>query len=134
MIQRLQSLFLFFATVSLLVIVYYFPLLKDSSNNVEYYLKNSSILLKWMIVTASALSLFAIFQFRNRNKQKIIVRISRLLITISLILVLFDDLTSEVKKVANGTLLLVVPFIFLVFASFFINKDQKLIDESERIR
>tara|TARA_Y100001978_G_C23628903_1_gene402388 strand:- start:10 stop:411 length:402 start_codon:yes stop_codon:yes gene_type:complete len=133
MIQRLQSLFLFFATLSLLVIVYYFPLLKDSSNNVEYYLKNSSSILRYMIFGASILSVFAIFQFRNRNKQKIIVRISRLLITISLLLILFVE-TTEVKKVASGTLLLVIPFIFLVLANFFINKDQKLIDESERIR
>ena len=133
MIQRLQSLFLFFATVSLLVIVYYFPLLKDSSNNVEYYLKNSSSILRYMILAASILSVFAIFQFRNRNKQKIVVRISRLLITISLLLILFVE-TTEVKKVASGTLLLVIPFVFLVFANFFINKDQKLIDESERLR
>ena len=133
MIQRLQSLFLFFATVSLLVIVYYFPLLKDSSNNVEYYLKNSSSILRYLILASSILSVFAIFQFRNRNKQKIVVRISRLLITISLLLILFVE-TTEVKKVASGTLLLVIPFVFLVFANFFINKDQKLIDESERLR
>ncbi|MAO02655.1 MAG: hypothetical protein CMD05_07030 [Flavobacteriales bacterium] len=133
MIQRLQSLFLFFSTVSLLVIVYYFPLLKDSSNNVEYYLKNSSSILRYLILASSILSVFAIFQFRNRNKQKIVVRISRLLITISLLLILFVE-TTEVKKVASGTLLLVIPFVFLVFANFFINKDQKLIDESERLR
>ena len=133
MIQRLQSLFLFFSTVSLLVIVYYFPLLKDSSNNVEYYLKNSSSILRYLILASSILSVFAIFQFRNRNKQKIVVRISRLLITISLLLIIFVE-TTEVKKVASGTLLLVIPFVFLVFANFFINKDQKLIDESERLR
>ena len=133
MIQRLQSLFLFFSTVSLLVIVYYFPLLKDSSSNVEYYLKNSSSILRYLILASSILSVFAIFQFRNRNKQKIVVRISRLLITISLLLILFVE-TTEVKKVASGTLLLVIPFVFLVFANFFINKDQKLIDESERLR
>jgi len=133
MIQRLQSLFLFFSTVSLLVIVYYFPLLKDSSNNVEYYLKNLSSILRYLILASSILSVFAIFQFRNRNKQKIVVRISRLLITISLLLILFVE-TTEVKKVASGTLLLVIPFVFLVFANFFINKDQKLIDESERLR
>ncbi|MBH70513.1 MAG: hypothetical protein CMP69_04670 [Flavobacteriales bacterium] len=133
MIQRLQSLFLFFSTVSLLVIVYYFPLLKDSSTNVEYYLKNSSSILRYLILASSILSVFAIFQFRNRNKQKIVVRISRLLITISLLLILFVE-TNEVKKVASGTLLLVIPFVFLVFANFFINKDQKLIDESERLR
>tara|TARA_Y100000589_G_scaffold65704_1_gene57280 strand:- start:2632 stop:3033 length:402 start_codon:yes stop_codon:yes gene_type:complete len=133
MIQRLQSLFLFFSTVSLLVIVYYFPLLKDSSTNVEYYLKNSSSILRYLILASSILSVFAIFQFRNRNKQKIVVRISRLLITISLLLILFVE-TTEVKKVASGTLLLVIPFVFLVFANFFINKDQKLIDESERLR
>ena len=133
MIQRLQSLFLFFSTVSLLVIVYYFPLLKDSSNNVEYYLKNLSSILRYLILASSILSVFAIFQFRNRNKQKIVVRISRLLITISLLLILFVE-TNEVKKVASGTLLLVIPFVFLVFANFFINKDQKLIDESERLR
>ena len=86
-----------------------------------------------MILAASILSVFAIFQFRNRNKQKIIVRISRLLITISLLLILFVE-TTEVKKVASGTLLLVIPFVFLVLANFFINKDQKLINESERIR
>tara|TARA_A100001035_G_scaffold134707_1_gene106061 strand:+ start:3075 stop:3476 length:402 start_codon:yes stop_codon:yes gene_type:complete len=133
MIQRIQSLFLFFSTVSLLVIVYYFPLLKDSSTNVEYYLKNSSSILRYLILASSILSIFAIFQFRNRNKQKIVVRISRLLITISLLLILFVE-TTEVKKVASGTLLLVIPFVFLVFANFFINKDQKLIDESERLR
>ena len=75
MIQRLQSLFLFFSTVSLLVIVYYFPLLKDSSTNVEYYLKNSSSILRYLILASSILSVFAIFQFRNRNKQKIVKKL-----------------------------------------------------------
>ena len=130
MIQRIQSLFLFFSAVCLINIVYAFPVLQDM--NVSYLLSEYFPLVRLIIFSSSALSIFAIFQFKNRNRQRLISTIARFLITVSLILIVF--LYRGDKSIGSGLLLLIIPFVSLILANIFIKKDEKLVQSADRIR
>ena len=130
MIQRIQSLFLFFSAVCLITIVYTFPVLQDM--NVSYFLYEHFPIVRIIIFSSSALSLFAIFQFKNRNRQRLISTIARFLITVSLILIVFFYRGD--KSIGSGLVLLMIPFISLILANIFIKKDEKLVQSADRIR
>ena len=130
MIQRIQSLFFFFSAICLIAIVYTFPVLQDE--NVSYLLSEYFPLVRLVIFFSSALSIFAIFQFKNRNRQKFISTIARFLITVALILIVF--VYREDKAIGLGLLLLIIPFISLIVANIFIKKDEKLVQSADRIR
>ena len=130
MIQRIQSLFFFFSAICLIAIVYTFPVLQDE--NVFYLLCEHFPVVRLVIFFSSAISIFAIFQFKNRNRQKFISTIARFLITIALILIVF--VYREDRPIGLGLLLLIVPFTSLIIANIFIKKDEKLVQSADRIR
>jgi len=130
MIQRIQSLFFFFSAICLIAIVYTFPVLQDE--NVSYLLCAYFPPVRIVVFASSALSIFAIFQFKNRNRQRFIATIARFLITVALILIVF--VYREDTAVGIGLLLLIIPFLSLIAANFFIRKDEKLVQSADRIR
>jgi len=130
MIQRIQSLFFFFSAICLIAIVYIFPVLQDT--NVSYLLSEHFPLVRLIIFFSSAISIFSIFQFKNRNRQKFISTIARFLITIALILIVF--VYREDRSIGLGLLLLIIPFTSLIIANIFIKKDEELVQSADRIR
>ena len=54
------------------------------------------------------------------------------MITIAFFLVIF--LHSQDKSFGLGMILLVVPFLSLIGANFFINRDEKLVNSADRLR
>jgi peptidoglycan/LPS O-acetylase OafA/YrhL len=130
MIQRIQSLFFFFSAICLIAIVYVFPILQDE--NISYLLYEHFPIVRLVVFFSSALSIFAIFQFKNRNRQKFIATLARFLITIALILIVF--VYREDKAIGIGLLLLIIPFLSLIAANLFIKKDEKLVESADRIR
>ena len=62
----------------------------------------------------------------------LIALFSRLMITISLFLIII--IYKNDKEFDSGLFLLVVPFLLLWLASYYIKKDEKLIRSSNRIR
>ena len=130
MIQRVQSLFFFFSAICSVTIVYTFPVLQDETTS--YLLKEYFSDARLFVFLSAALSIFAIFQFKNRNRQQIIASIARLMITIAFFLIAF--LHREAQVFGLGMILLVVPFVALIAANFFIKKDEKLVKSADRIR
>ena len=130
MIQRFQSLFFLLTSIMLISIIYKFPILE--SEGIPYYLSNHFSSVRLLILFSATLSIFAIFQYRNTKRQKMISNIARLLITIVLVLIVF--VYKEDKDIGIGLLLLIIPFIFLLIANFLIRKDEKLIESADRIR
>ncbi|MBT3622307.1 DUF4293 domain-containing protein [Flavobacteriales bacterium] len=130
MIQRVQSLFFFFSAICSITIVYTFPVLQDDTN--IYLLKDHFSDARLFVFLSAALSIFAIFQFKNRSRQQLIASIARLMITIAFFLIVFLHREEEVFGI--GMILLIVPFITLIAANFFIRKDEKLVKSSDRIR
>ena len=130
MIQRVQSLFFFFSAICSITIVYAFPVLQDETTS--YLLKEHFADARLFVFLSAALSLFAIFQFKNRKRQQLIASIARLMITVAFFLIVFLHREEEVFGI--GMILLLVPFITLIVANFFIKKDEKLIKSADRIR
>ena len=130
MIQRVQSLFFIFSAICSITIVYTFPVLQNETT--DYFLKQHFAAARLFVFLSATLSFFAIFQFKNRKAQKLIASIARLMITIAFFLIVFLHRNEEVFGV--GIILLLVPFISLIAANFFIKKDEKLIKSADRIR
>jgi len=130
MIQRVQSLFFFFSAICSITIVYTFPVLEDSTTS--YLLKEHFADARLFVFLSAALSIFAIFQFKNRKRQQLIASISRLMITVAFFLIVFLHREEEVFGI--GMILLLVPYITLIAANFFIKKDEKLVKSVDRIR
>ena len=130
MIQRVQSLFFLFSAICSITIVYTFPVLRDDTT--DYLLKHYFSSARLCIFLSAALSIFAIFQFKARKRQQLIASFSRLMITVAFFLIIF--LHSDEKVFGSGMILLVVPFIALLAANFFISRDEKLVNSADRIR
>ncbi len=130
MIQRIQSLFFLLSGIFSIAIVYFFPVLQQES--IDYFLKDHFPYARFCVFSSAALSIFAIFQFKTRKRQQLIASFSRLMITIAFFLIVF--LHSDEKGFGLGMMLLVVPFISLLAANFFISRDEKLVNSADRIR
>ena len=132
MIQRVQSLFFFFSAICSITIVYIFPVLENETTNTSFLLKDNFTDVRLFVFLSAALSLFAIFQFKKRKVQQLIASIARLMITIAFFLIVFLHRNEAVFGI--GMILLIVPFISLIAANFFIKKDEKLVKSADRIR
>jgi hypothetical protein len=135
MIQRIQTLLLFFSSLVIIIIVYSdnFPIYQKEVD--LYFLTDHEFLYaRLCLVFSAALSVLAIFQFKNRKRQLLLSGFARFLITISFALIVFLYGNVGERDFSLGTLLLIIPFIFLVVANFFIKKDEKLVKSADRIR
>lgn len=135
MIQRVQSLFFFFSSITLLSIVFYFPVLVSVSEDlleIGFFLKNNYTYARLFIFFSVGLSFFSIFQFKNRKRQIIISSLARLMITIAFILLVF--IYKKQLAFGIGLFLLIIPYTTLFLATYFIRKDDRLIKDADRIR
>ena len=131
MIQRVQSLFLFFAALSNMIIHYYAPIFINSEETIRI-IDLQNYFPSLLLYISTILALFAIFQFKNRIRQLMIVYLSRLCIAISfLIFILFKE---DENQLYYGSFLLILPYIILFFSAYFIKKDEKLVRSADRIR
>ena len=112
-----------------ITIIYTFPVLHDET--AEYLLRDHFPYPRLCMFFSAALSIFSVFQFKNRKRQHLIVSLSRLMLTIAFFLVILLHL--EEKSFGLGIILLIVPFISLISANFFINRDEKLVNSADRI-
>ena len=133
MLQRVQSLFFFFSAICSVTIVYAFPVLQDESTG--YLLKDFTYASLFVFLSA-ALSVFAIFQFKNRKRQQLIAYVARLMITITFLLVIFLPKEEGVEERAFGIglFLFFIPYLALFLAGYFVKKDEKLVKSADRVR
>jgi membrane protease YdiL (CAAX protease family) len=130
MIQRIQSVFFLLSALTSILIIFYFPVLSNEGNNL--FLFDRFVYLRLLLLSSSLLAIFAIFQYKNRSRQRLISSFSRLMITFFYIITLLfykEDFDFEI-----GLFLCIIPFILLFIASYFVKKDEKLIKDSDRIR
>ena len=130
MIQRIQSVFFLLSALTSILIIFYFPVLSNEGDNL--FLFDHFVYLRLLLLSSSLLAIFAIFQYKNRSRQRLISSLSRLMITFFYIITLVfykENFDFEI-----GLFLCIVPFILLFIASYFVKKDEKLIKDSDRIR
>jgi len=133
MIQRVQSLFFFFSAICSVTIVYVFPVLQDESTD---YLLTDFTYATLFVFLSAALSVFAIFQFKNRKKQQLIASVARLMITIAFLLIVFlhQEEGVEERAFGIGLFLFFIPYLALFLAGYFVKKDEKLVKSADRMR
>ena len=128
MIQRIQSLLMLLAALSILVINFKFPILEL---NEKKLLMQHFMYAQIALFTSAFLVLYSILQYKNRSKQLLINQISKLFLSISFFIVFFQkgDFLPTI-----GLFLFLVPYLLLVFSNYFIKKDDKLVKSADRIR
>ena len=134
MIQRVQSLFFFFSAICSVTIVYTFPVLQDES--ISYLLKEHFAEARLVVFLSVALSVFAIFQFKNRKRQQLIAYVARLMITIGFLIIVFlyKEEGVEERAFGIGLFLFFIAYLALFLAGYFVRKDEKLVKSADRMR
>ena len=130
MIQRIQSIFFLLSALASLLIIFIAPVLSNEGG--LYYLYNDFPYLRLLLFVSAFISIYAIFQYKNRRKQRLLSSLSRLMITFFYLVVLL--VYREKFNFESGLFLCIIPFLLLFLASFFIKKDEKLIKDADRIR
>ena len=128
MIQRVQTIYLFFSLLAVLIITYSVPVLFDDTNKLfvtDYIFAHITAL-----ITVS-LSLFSIFKYKNRGQQLIINQISKLFLSATFFIVFIQkgELTPD-----KGMVLFFIPYLLIILANWFVKKDEKLVKSVDRIR
>ena len=129
MLQRIQSIFLFFSSVITLIMIFYVPIFELESKEM---FASDFLWAKVFLFISTLLSLISITLYKNRKKQILLCSFSRTQITIALILLLF--LYKKQLNVKIELLLFAIPYILLILSSYFIKRDDKLVKSSDRIR
>ncbi len=129
MIQRIQSLILLMAGLCSTIIIFYFPVLKNDT--ISIYLTNDLFYARLFIILSVGLNIFTIFQYRNRNRQIIINQVSKLLLSTSFIIIVFQRSDMHFSL---GLFLYIIPYILMIFSNYLIRKDAELVKSADRIR
>ena len=129
MIQRIQSLILLLSALCSLIIIFYFPVLQNDDSYV--FLTEELSYARLCVFLSVGLNIFSIFQFRNRNRQIIINQISKLFLSISFIIIIFQR--GELNFTI-GLFLFIIPYLLIILANYLIRKDEKLVKSADRIR
>ncbi|MEM1325615.1 MAG: DUF4293 domain-containing protein [Bacteroidota bacterium] len=149
MIQRIQSIFLFLAgSASFGMFGLPFastdqPIAQSDLFSDSAYTITDNIALMILFIGAGALSLIAIFMFKNRPLQINLSRVAFVASIIGLVLGIILFINDEITKLAAqmpeptdglGVLLPIVAAVMLLLAMRAIGKDEKLVRSSDRLR
>ena len=129
MIQRVQSIYLFFAILFMLAITYFLVVTVDANNNVSY--TYDSIYAHVTILISSFLLLYSIFQFKNRKKQLLLNQVSKLFLSATFFILFF---TKGESMPQEGMFVFIIPYVLILIANRFIKKDEKLVESADRLR
>ena len=129
MIQRVQSLFLFFAAIVNLVILFEVPVFLLAENEI---LMTKFRLPSLFLLLSILLSIYTILKFNNRLLQIRLVSFARISISISFVFLFLEK--GDNKEMYFGIFLLIIPYTILLLSAYFIKKDEKLVKSADRIR
>lgn len=129
MIQRVQSIYMLFASIFMLAITYFLPVLVKI--NGEFFYTYQNVYSHITILASSFLSLYSIFQFKNRKKQLLINQISKISLSVTFFILFF---TKGESLPDMGMFVFIIPYVLILLANRFIKKDEKLVNSADRIR
>lgn len=144
MIQRIQSIYLLVATLLSAGLIFVLNLWNDN-DGVAFFVMDSfsseSTLLKVMgalFFVSAALTFIAIFQFKNRQFQFVLGRLSILtnFILLGIVVYFSQNLSGEinVSEKGIGLLIPILTIVFVVIANKAIKKDEELVKSVDRLR
>ncbi|OJX54095.1 MAG: hypothetical protein BGO88_10595 [Flavobacterium sp. 38-13] len=136
MIQRIQTIYLLIAFIIMGILPFVFPL-ETSSTGIKTFAADH---LADMILfgLSAALSLIAIFLFKNRQLQFVLGRLNIILNLILLGLFVYHSLSVSGEVATSekgiGMFLPIFSIVFLVLANKAIKKDEDLVKSVDRLR
>ncbi len=144
MIQRVQTLYLFIATLLSGVVVFFVDLWETAKHKVFSILdvfNTDSILLKSiavLFVVSAVITFIAIFKYKTRKTQFVLGRLSILinLILLGILVYYVLNLSGEITVSEKGIGLLIPIFtiLFIVMANKAIKRDEDLVKSVDRLR
>lgn len=136
MIQRIQTLYLIGAAIASGVLPFLLPLWTDATKVAHFFTSEWSYILLFGLSTF--LSVISIFLFKTRQHQFVLGRLNIILNLILLGLLIFNSITLSGDVASSekgiGLLLPFVSIVLLVLANKAIQKDEKLVKSSNRLR
>ena len=145
MIQRIQSIFLLIAGAGFFSL-FKFPFAKSSATTAPLFedqlfnIQDNPVLLG-LCVAGGIISIVTIFLFKNRILQKRLALLGAI-VAIGLGGFALYTMTSEVETIPStvevsnqaGLFIPAVSVVMLMLSNIFINKDEKLVRSSDRLR
>jgi hypothetical protein len=136
MIQRIQSVYLFLGALLSAVLPFIFSLWRDASGSevmavaLPFYLG--------AFLGSAALSIVAIFFFKNRQLQTVLNRLNIILNFILLGVFVYRSLTvsgdEALSEKGIGMLIPICSIVFLVLSNRAIREDELLVKSADRLR
>ena len=143
MLQRIQSVFLLLASVVSVGIIFIFPLWNQGETSVFALdtITNTKVVIKpigILFIISAILSLYTIFQFKNRKLQFVLNRLNIILnfLLLGFIVYQTQNLSGEtlVSEKGIGSFLPIATIFLLAIANRFIKKDEDLVKSVDRLR
>jgi len=144
MIQRIQTIYLLLAAMisgGLIFVVRLWTEISGTEVLVGDLLLSPSVLIKTIVLSfllSSLLSLFAIFLFKNRQKQFVIGRINMLInfYLLGVLIYVSQTISGEtaVSEKGIGMFFPIIVVVLLVMANKAIKKDEDLVKSVDRLR
>ncbi len=136
MLQRIQTFYLVLAALISGVLCVYLPYGSDQNGVALFALED--IFLLGMFMGSAALSLIAIFLFKNRKLQFVLGRVNIILNFILLGVFVYWSLTvsgeTKISEKGIGMLIPIISIVLLVMANKAIKKDENLVKSVDRLR
>ncbi|MBC8644976.1 DUF4293 domain-containing protein [Flavobacterium lindanitolerans] len=136
MIQRIQTIYLLIAFIIMGILPFVFPL-ETSSTGIKTFAADHLVDMILFGLSA-ALSLIAIFLFKNRQLQFVLGRLNIILNLILLGLFVYHSLSVSGEVATSekgiGMFLPIFSIVFLVLANKAIKKDEDLVKSVDRLR
>lgn len=136
MLQRIQTVYLLIAAILSGGLIFVFHLW-TTANDVPVYAKDDIVYLA-MFLGSAALSLFSIFNYKNRKFQFVLGRLNIILNFILLGLFVYLLLNtsgeSQISEKGVGIFIPIFSIVFLVLANKAIKKDEDLVKSVDRLR
>ena len=136
MIQRIQTVYLLLAAIVSGGLVFTVSLWSGVDGNQVMVVDELNYFIAFMV--SAALSLIAIFLFKNRKLQTVISRLNILLNLILLGVFVYRSLTmsggTAVPEKGIGMFLPIISIVFLVLANRAIRRDEQLVKSADRFR
>ena len=136
MLQRIQTVYLLISAILSGGLIFVFHLW-TTANDVPVYAKDDIVYLA-MFLGSAALSLFSLFNFKNRKFQFVLGRLNIILNFILLGLFVYLLLNtsgeSQISEKGVGIFIPIFSIVFLVLANKAIKKDEDLVKSVDRLR
>lgn len=136
MLQRIQTVYLLISAILSGGLIFVFHLW-TTANDVPVYAKDDIVYLA-MFLGSAALSLFSIFNYKNRKFQFVLGRLNIILNFILLGLFVYLLLNtsgeSQISEKGVGIFIPIFSIVFLVLANKAIKKDEDLVKSVDRLR